>query len=299
MRLLIICLITQSLIHELSYSQSLPELNNVKVSSNIQSDETENLYFFNYSVENGINSNAAIIRFVLDISRESNTSGLDTAGIFFQNEYDRLSFNIKYPLIEDSIVAVGFSNVPQYWNGSISDSFEAWFSTQRNRNDILPGYSLSGFQLMSKGLPSIRSFKVLPFLNVDELYPSEFDINNPDSLFEEISKDRERIEFHGTTIGPKGLPFAFIPEEFLNTLINYQNQSCELGWISNPGICRSLQANLDNVKRQLEQGRTQTAINNLQAFLNEVEAIRDQQLSPEAYALLKFNGEYLLEKLQE
>lgn len=47
------------------------------------------------------------------------------------------------------------------------------------------------------------------------------------------------------------------------------------------------------------QGRPQAAAIKLQAFLNEVEAIPKQQLYPEAYVLLKYNGEYLLEKLQE
>ncbi|MEX1061770.1 MAG: hypothetical protein WEC39_01510 [Patescibacteria group bacterium] len=101
------------------------------------------------------------------------------------------------------------------------------------------------------------------------------------------------------TIGPKAIPENTTNTELADTLSSYVTQSCDLGWIENQGICRSLQANLDNVKRQLEQGNTQTAANNLQAFLNEVGAIKDRHLSSEAYALLKYNGEYLLNRLKE
>jgi len=78
------------------------------------------------------------------------------------------------------------------------------------------------------------------------------------------------------------------------------NRSCtELGWITNQGICRSLEAKLENGKRQLERGNKTAAIGSLQAFLNEVEAQKGKQVSSEAYALLYFNGEYLLNRFNQ
>ncbi|MDZ7262124.1 MAG: hypothetical protein ONB05_08475, partial [candidate division KSB1 bacterium] len=71
------------------------------------------------------------------------------------------------------------------------------------------------------------------------------------------------------------------------------------GWIDNQGIANSLDAKLDNAKKQLEKGKTKTAINVLQAFVNEVEAQKDKHLTSEAYALLKYNAEYLIKKLSE
>lgn len=46
-----------------------------------------------------------------------------------------------------------------------------------------------------------------------------------------------------------------------------------------------------------ECGNPGAASGPLQAFLNELEALRGQQLSSEAYALLYYNGQYLLEQL--
>ncbi|MEX0719750.1 MAG: hypothetical protein WD059_03720 [Balneolaceae bacterium] len=187
-------------------------------------------------------------------------------------------------------------SAPTMWRGSKSVARKEiiLWGSRKSQFDIPPLSNLDGFNFQSSLYPSVVTYYVsgrieIPKVPEGEAPPLEF-IKGAD-IFEN--------SVQGKTIGPSDLPDPFIAENFLDTLISYKNQSCELGWIENPGTCRSLEAKLDNIKRQLEQGRNQTAANNLQAFLNEVEAIREQQLSPEAYALLKFNGEYLLEKLRE
>ena len=181
--------------------------------------------------------------------------------------------------------------------GYVSGAAASRFINFPPENGLAPGESIS-ISFPSRGLPAIMPFYTQGF--VRPITMTEFDsLKEAGFTDNEIFLDWKEESHQGITIAPKVWPDEINLINFLDTLINYQTQSCELGWISNPGICRSLQANLDNVKRQLEQGRTQTAINNVQAFLNELEAIREQQLSPEAYALLKFNGEYLLEQLQQ
>lgn len=136
-----------------------------------------------------------------------------------KKKFDKLTFDLKYPLLEENILPVGFSSVPEFWNGAISDDFEAWFSTQRERNDISPGEEKGGFQLMSRGMPSIRVFSVHPFFDVDELYPSEYEVSDAESLFTKIAEDRKQIAFHGNIIGPKAPPTTFITFDFLDILI--------------------------------------------------------------------------------
>lgn len=187
-------------------------------------------------------------------------------------------------------------NSPQNWRGRISDARKRiiFWSTRDSAYYIHPSEELGGFNFISNLPPSMVNFYIRgrfdrPSFPEGEAPPLE-SIEGAD-IFENSVR--------GKTIGPKDPPDPFIPEAFLDSLVNYKDQSCDLGWIENQGICRSLEANLNNIKRQLEQGRNQTAANNLRAFLNEVEAIREEQLSPEAYSLLRFNGEYLLEKLRE
>ncbi|MEX1136004.1 MAG: hypothetical protein WEB89_03830 [Balneolales bacterium] len=181
--------------------------------------------------------------------------------------------------------------------GYISGSAASRFVDFPPENGLAPGESME-ISFPSRGLPIVISYYTQGF--VRNITMAEFDsLKEAGYTDNEIFLDWRDESYQGTTVAPKVWPDALIPEEFLDTLITYKEQSCDLGWIENQGICQSLEANLNNVKRQLEQGRTQTAANNLQAFLNEVEAIKDRQLSSEAYALLRFNGEYLLNRLKE
>ncbi|MGH2569298.1 MAG: hypothetical protein ACRDGA_13250 [Bacteroidota bacterium] len=109
------------------------------------------------------------------------------------------------------------------------------------------------------------------------------------------------------TVGPVLPPTPFVPLAFLDTLISYKHQAFDLGWIKNRGIIQSLNAKLENARAQLRRNNKTAARNILQSFVNEVEALwkeenqrRDPQgvqITSEAYALLKFNAEYLLSKL--
>ena len=100
------------------------------------------------------------------------------------------------------------------------------------------------------------------------------------------------------TIAPVPPPEPFMVLAFLDTLISYKHQAFNLGWITNKGILNSLDQKLDNARKQLERGNNKAAKNILEAFINEVEAQKEKHLSSEAYALLKFNAEYLISKLE-
>jgi hypothetical protein len=104
---------------------------------------------------------------------------------------------------------------------------------------------------------------------------------------------------HGITLSPYDPPNPFDAGVFTDTLRSFASQACNLKWIDNKGICQSLQATLKNVQKQLSKVKTKTAINDLQAFLNEVEAQKGKHLTSEGYGLLYYNGEYLLKKLRE
>jgi len=127
--------------------------------------------------------------------------------------------------------------------------------------------------------------------------------NNKDTIASDIRIQLLRLRSYPNdnvyrkTIGPKMPPRAFPPILFIDSLISYKHQSRALGWIDNDGIMNSMDQKLENAKKQLEKGNTNAAANIVQSFINEVEAQKDKHLSSEAYALLKYNAEYLLEKL--
>ena len=88
------------------------------------------------------------------------------------------------------------------------------------------------------------------------------------------------------------------PQDFTDSLETFRLRSCEeLGWITNQGICNSLRVKLRNVRRHLERDKPKQARNVLNAFINQVEAQRGKHITEEGYALLYFNAEYLMDKL--
>ncbi|MCH2450351.1 MAG: hypothetical protein MK198_09425 [Gracilimonas sp.] len=180
--------------------------------------------------------------------------------------------------------------------GYISGSAASRYTNFPSDNGLALGESME-ISFPSKGVPAIMTFYTKGFIK--PLTMVVFDsLKAAGHTDEEIFLPWQEEYFQGTTITPKVWPEETTILNFADTLSSYLTRSCdELGWIPNQGICRSLAAKLENVQRQLERGNTSPARGSLQAFLNEVEAQKDKQLSSEAWALLWFNGQYLLERL--
>ncbi|MEZ4414829.1 MAG: hypothetical protein R3E10_03680 [Gemmatimonadota bacterium] len=80
----------------------------------------------------------------------------------------------------------------------------------------------------------------------------------------------------------------------LPEIVQQLTASCTtLGWITNQGVCNSLQVKLDAVAANLAAGNPTAASNELVAFANELDALNVKFISPEAYWMLKVNAEYL------
>ncbi|MEC4677058.1 MAG: hypothetical protein VST72_09115, partial [Nitrospirota bacterium] len=165
---------------------------------------------------------------------------------------------------------------------------------------IPPGKKMGSFILTSYAIPGIRDAKIQPDIDYDNL-PDEYYGNV------ELTKQLQDSLIYSTkTIGPTAPPADFKPIEFLDYIISLKHEAASLGWITNKGIENSLDKKLDNAKKKLEQGNTTAAKNILNAFLKEVEAQgcksshdcpKGKHLTPEAYGLLKYNVEYLIDNL--
>ncbi|HEX7117997.1 MAG TPA: hypothetical protein VF212_04380 [Longimicrobiales bacterium] len=92
------------------------------------------------------------------------------------------------------------------------------------------------------------------------------------------------------------------PISGMDTIRADLDRACtDLAWITNPGVCRSLQAKLDAAARALERGESEAARGPLASFLQELDAQHGagpgKPVSDNAYWLLKINAEYLIERL--
>lgn len=292
---LIVTLINNSNAQD-SLSIDYPFLKKVYIEVNVSYSIPETMLYYLYKLNNDTSSVGSILAFELDISRPPSSANLDTTGLHFKGTFMEGHFRRRYVGLSNTIVPVGLPSLPRFWLGGFTNNLTLSIS-----NDTIfvgPGQSVDSLLLMSRGLPGIRKFTARPDFNIFEFFPS-YDDTTSTMTQTQMDSILYAVNFYGVTIGPTAPPANFIPLAFLDTLISYKHQAFTLGWIKNQGIVTSLDAKLDNTKAQLQRNNITSARNILQSFLNEVEALnkKGDQITSEAYALLKFNAEYLLSKL--
>lgn len=161
------------------------------------------------------------------------------------------------------------------YRGPLASGAVRWIAGS-DSSRIAPDGDLDGFQISSRGRPAIR---------VVELGG------------EIVARTR--------SVGPSAASTPYGPMQFVNELIAVLDESRQLGWISARSAHLSLREKLTTTKRALAAHETPAARSALQAFLDEVGAgsCHDfhcrgtEPLTTEAFALLFFNGEILLEQL--
>jgi hypothetical protein len=150
---------------------------------------------------------------------------------------------------------------------------------------LAPGQAVDGVPLVSRGLPGIR---------VVEARPANAN-SSPATL----------LTFRTRTVGPGTPPADLVSVDILGDLITMLDESRQLGWIRTGGVHRELRARLTAVRRALDAGDVATGRLALTTFLDEVRAAAchdfhcggHEPLTSEAYALLLFNGELVLDGL--
>lgn len=149
-----------------------------------------------------------------------------------------------------------------------------------------PGSTLAGFALRSPFLPGLRSARTEPAWAACCAEPWGTPEENPDGIHHDPASFAETFEVPAPTHSPDALG---LPE-----IVQQLTASCTtLGWITNQGVCNSLQVKLDAVAANLAAGNPTAASNELVAFANELDALNVKFISPEAYWMLKVNAEYL------
>jgi hypothetical protein len=208
-----------------------------------------------------------------------------------------------WTFLVESLPAISNVSSPAGWDSSIYESPQFWSSDYPDDN-IKPGDSLDGFNFQSAGIPAVVTFyshgwRELPTITEEEMPAGE----------EEDCPERNIFinAFKGKTIGPTAPPEELVPADFLQGIIDMKHEAMELGWVTNEGIKDSLDMKLEAALKKLQSGNTKAAANILGAFINEVEAQgcesyadcpKGKHLTPEAYALLKFNAQYLIDNLK-
>ncbi len=103
--------------------------------------------------------------------------------------------------------------------------------------------------------------------------------------------------FKGFTIGPTDPPNPFVPLNFLDTLISFTTRSHDLGWIKQQPISDKYTGYFSTAKTALQKNKISLTHSTLTQALHDVDVDSSSTLTSEAYALIKYNTEYLLAHL--
>lgn len=194
-------------------------------------------------------------------------------------------------------------DAPLNWSCSYdADVMAGWGSSEFPPSDILPGQSLGGFQITSRGLPGIRAYRASSFVDIDDLpiEPPEDDGPDEDRYFRELAVIHKAIKHaEGKTLGPTAPPAVFDSLVFLDTLRGYVAESRTLGWLTDAALVATLTDHLDAAAVAIAAGDTATAKSQLQAFIAAlpVPPAGTAACSSECSGLLVFNAQYLLGQL--
>ncbi len=253
----------------------------------IEFDESKKTYTYNYELSNQEGAVQLLYSMVID---------------YFMPIYD-----VKMP--SKAWYSDMYRNPPRF-----DDRGEwSWSKTNDEPFGIPAGETESGFSFNSKGLPGIV---VVAFVGERRARFSGGGLSwEQEESFEKVfvalkEKYKDKLKTKtAKTIGPGKLPEKFNATDFIDHLIDLKHQAQELGWIKaegGDGIIQALDQKLNNAKAAIARGNTRSATKILKAFIKQVEAQsckthddckKGKHLSPEAYALLKYNAEYLLENL--
>lgn len=254
-------------------------LTGVYVSARVTFDSNSKIYQYEYSLSNGKESKGRIDSFIVTIRTPDGGERLSDAYLIKKGPDpvaalpDELRTAMeRFQEMLPPIVPVSLTS-PSAWI-SITMGNARWGSDEAT---IGAGEMLSGFVIESPGLPTIREFHADP------------KVDNPPA-------GRDLI-FQGKTIGPTAPPSAIVYDEFIGHLTSMGREAFKLGWIKKDELFDDIEVGLKKARNAAEVFKEKDTKDAISTLLDKVEAAKEAGLSPEGYALLKYNLQYLLKKL--
>jgi hypothetical protein len=280
------------------YSQTpvYPFLYKIQVTTVVSYDSSNKMFFYAYKLTNDPNNKGDIDEFAIDISRRENTISLDTIGLRFAGSgFIERMFRRDFPPRQQIVVPVGFPTRPnKCWDATLTNALTASFFA--DSLEIQPGKSVEGIVIMSKGFPGIRNCVVTPDFEDDVLFPHPND-TTIHYYVPPVDSIRNAVNYYGNTIGPTAPPINLIPTAWCDTLTSYTTQSRTLGWIKDQTTANKYLDYFKSAKTSLQQNNIASTRAKLQQILQDVNIDSTNLLTSEAYALIRYNTEYLLAEL--
>lgn len=227
----------------------------------------------------------------------------------------------RFLLIPSSAIAVNNLNAPEKWYIGVHNEDLFIINCVASDKNIKPGNSLGIFSFYSFSIPGVIIF----YAEGEHPLPSFPEGMADDSIpgYDDLTPYGPGVV--GRTIGPTVPPINFVATIWCDTLLSYTRQSVALCWLKttrdddcdddeqpNDGVAKNIEKRIEKAKKELMKGDSVKARKELEKLVKKVERIykkseelekkkreREMTMTSEAYALLKYNTEYLIERLPE
>lgn len=273
-------------------SAQVPQLHGVVVRSVVSQDPGTKIFTYRFSVRHDNTSIGCITQFQIDITYPPGRDSLPSTGLVDYPRYviRNLGSSTAVTLIPIGVPTLpSYNGIPSAWDAIVSrQGYVSWGSTF-NETEIPPGGQLANLTITSYGLPSIRSYLIKPKYNPPPVDEGQVTKESFDSLRTTTSS----LAQGGFTIGPMARPFPFDSLKFLDTLKSYTSRSLSLGWITSSTVATKYNTLFDTIKAQIQRGSGQAARIALDSVIANCNRDSSGAVTSEAYALLRFNSQYL------
>ncbi len=181
-------------------------------------------------------------------------------------------------------------SAPQRWRAASSRYIGGRYffnSTSDIAHAIKPGHSLDGFGTVSTSLPAVVRFFA-------QGYRSSLPMASDSAYRNDILQN----SVSGYTVGTSDTSRSFLPLDIIDTLKGYLIQSRSIGWIANQQTADRYEPLLDSARASVQRFYSDGARTYLDTIVqNTIADSAAGTLTPEAYALIRFNSEYLRDHL--
>ena len=273
----------------------VPTLDNVSVDATTNYDLNTNHYRYNYSFQNPGSNTGEIWNIKIDIRQNPRFAGqFDSSGLTIPYGNSITSFSEmlirRQPLdlpVGTVLVPIG-QQVPSGWNGGFGKDGYARFTAGNGSSKILPGKTMSGFTVVSSGVPTIREVQVVPNW---ALVVDDHDAVTEEQL-EQAAVIEKNLPFTTYSLGPSGF-FSFGSDMHWTQLADDLQQAINLGWITDNTLAQTLVEQLNFARQALDQSDGTLAKSRLQIVLQTMLDSSADQRNQEIFDLVTLNIENL------
>jgi hypothetical protein len=257
--------------------------------------DPRNVFIYRYALENGVASTAAIWRMTIDISLPTGASRPPASGIahgpgYFVAELSAPGRSVK----TGEAIAVGLSAPQPGWRTTVGTDATARWIAVTDAARIPPKQRLAGFSLASHGLPSLRRFTVVPYIDpqLAPVEPPQPDALEAERFEHEFDQYVDSQSVTGVTLAPSALT-AMTPDAVLAHLAGQVAQARTLRWIANEAMTRAVTDKVQAARTAIARRQMEASRKILDALRADVAALSGKGFTGEAAALVDVNAQYV------